>query len=363
MEETKLVDPPETIPIRPDEDFDHDRLAAYLRGKLPGSEGPLEIVQFAGGHANLTYLLRYGSVEYVLRRPPLGPVAPGSHDMAREYRCLSVLYQAYPLAPRAYLFCEDPSIIGASFFVMERRYGTVVRRVIPEKWGGGKDPVVNRKISEVLIDALADLHAVDPASVGLDKIGKPEGFLARQVDGWMARFERAKTKDLPIAREVHQWLQAHMPASPRPTLLHNDWRLDNMMLADDDPGRCVAVFDWDMCTVGDPLCDLGTLLTAWVEEREAPPGTSGGPVVMPSNTPGFMTRAEAVARYGKRHNVDVSNVPYYYVFGLFKMAVVVQQIYYRYHVGQTKDERFRTFGQAAEFLFHRAHEAAQSGTV
>lgn len=363
MPEQTIIDPPETIPIRPDEDFDHERLAAFLRGKLPGSEGPLEIVQFAGGHANLTYLLRYPSVEYVLRRPPLGPVAPGAHDMAREYRCLSVLYRAYPLAPRAFLFCDDASVIGAPFFVMERRYGIVVRRTIPEQWGGGRDPVVNRKISEVLIDALADLHAVDPASVGLDTIGKPEGFLARQVHGWMARFERAKTKEIPLAYELHSWLERHMPQSPHPTLLHNDWRLDNMMLAADDPGRCVAVFDWDMCTVGDPLCDLGTLLTAWIEEREAPAGSGAGPVGMPSNTPGFLTRAEAVERYGRRRGVDVSHVPYYYVFGLFKMAVVLQQIYHRYHLGQTKDERFRTFEQAAEILFYRAKEAAERGTV
>lgn len=362
MAEQQIIDPPETIPIRPDEDFDHDRLAAYLRGKLPGSDGPLEIVQFAGGHANLTYLLRYPGVEYVLRRPPLGPVAPGAHDMAREYRCLSVLYRAYPLAPRAFLFCEDSAIVGAPFFVMERRYGIVVRRTIPEPWGGGRDPVVNRKISEVLIDALADLHAVDPASVGLDQIGKPTGFLLRQIDGWMARYERAKTKEISLVAELHGWLHQNLPTSPRPTLLHNDWRLDNMMLASDDPGHCVAVFDWDMCTVGDPLCDLGTLLTAWIEEKEAPDG-SGGPVGMPSNTPGFMTRAEAVRRYGLRHGVDVSNVPYYYVFGLFKMAVVLQQIYHRYHLGQTKDERFRTFEQAAELLFYRAREAARQGTV
>src|SRR6266403_791990 len=185
---THPTDPPETIPIREGEDFDHARLGDYLAGKLPGSERPLQVVQFAGGHANLTYLLRYGATEYVLRRPPLGPVAPSSHDMGREYRVLSVLYKGYKYAPRAFLFCEDAALIGAPFFVMERRHGVVVRRSIPAQFGGGEDPVVNRRISEVLIDTLADLHDVDAKAVGLAELGKPEGFMRRQIDGWTARY-------------------------------------------------------------------------------------------------------------------------------------------------------------------------------
>jgi aminoglycoside phosphotransferase (APT) family kinase protein len=361
MADAHPVDPPETIPIRQDEDFDHDKLATYLRGKLPGSEQALEIVQFAGGHANLTYLLRYGDVEYVLRRPPLGPVAPSAHDMGREYRCLSALYKGYPLAPRAYLFCEDITLMGAPFFVMERRRGIVVRRAIPPQWGGGNDAAINRKISEVLIDALADLHAVEPRAVGLDTIGKPDGFMTRQIDGWYGRYERAKTKEMPITAEMRDWLHHNLPPSPTPTLLHNDWRLDNMMLDSNDPGRCVAVFDWDMCTLGDPFADLGTLLSAWLEAKEAPPGSSPAAVGMPSNTVGFMTRAEAVEHYGKRHNIDVSNVPYYFVFGLFKIAIVLQQIYHRYHLGQTKDQRFANFEQSAEMLFWRAKESSEKG--
>jgi aminoglycoside phosphotransferase (APT) family kinase protein len=356
-EHTPTGDPPETIPIREDEDFDHATLAAYLRGKLPDAEKPLDIVQFAGGHANLTYLLRCGETEYVLRRPPLGPVAPSSHDMGREYRVLSVLYKAYPPAPRAYLFCDDPAVIGAPFFIMERRRGVVVRRVVPPQWGGGADAAINRKISEVLIDTLADLHNVDPRAVGLETLGKPEGFMRRQVDGWMGRYERAKTKEVPIVGEMYGWLIANLPPSPTPTLLHNDWRLDNMMLDANDPGRCEAVFDWDMCTTGDPFADLGTLLSAWIEVGEG--GAGGGQVGMPSNTPGFLTRREAVERYGKRRGVDVSNVPYYYVFGIFKIAVVLQQIYVRYHRGQTKDQRFALFEQGAEMLFWKAKEASE----
>ena len=349
---------PETISIREGEDFDHARLVAYLRDKLPLADRPLEVVQFAGGHANLTYLLRYGDVEYVLRRPPLGPVAPTSHDMSREYRVLAVLYKGFRPAPRAYLFCDDATVIGAPFFVMERRRGIVVRRSIPAEYGGGNDAAINRRISEVLIDTLADFHDVDARAVGLGDLGRPEGFLRRQIDGWMGRYERAKTQEVPITAELYRWLCDHLPPSPTPTLLHNDWRLDNMMLDAKDPGRCEAVFDWDMCTVGDPFADLGTLLSAWTEASEG--GGTPGQVGMPSNVPGFLTRREAVERYGTRRGIDVSQVPFYYVFGIFKIAVVLQQIYYRFHVGQTKDERFQPFGQAAELLFWKAKERSET---
>jgi aminoglycoside phosphotransferase (APT) family kinase protein len=349
MADEKELIPPETIPIREDEDFDHHTLAAYLRGKLSGADQPLEIVQFGGGHANLTYLLRYGAQEYVLRRPPLGPVAATAHDMGREYRVLSVLYRAYPLAPRAFLYCDDAAVIGAPFFVMERRRGTVVRRVIPPAFGGGKDAAINQRISEALIDALADLHDVDYRSIGLETLGRPQGFLRRQIDGWFGRYERAQTRELQLVDDLVAWLRDREPASPPPALLHNDWRLDNMMLDATDAGRVEAVFDWDMCTLGDPLCDLGTLLASWMEAGEGLSGASAG--TMPSNLPGFLTRRAAVERYGARRDVDVSTVPYYYVFGLFKIGVVLQQIYHRYHLGQTKDARFANLDQVAEMLF------------
>jgi len=348
--------PPDSdlIAIREGENFDHDALHAYLRGKLDGSDRPLTIRQFGGGHANLTYLLRFGSdgdtVEYVLRRPPIGPVAASAHDMGREYRALSVLYRYFPQAPRAYLYCEDAGVMGAPFFVMERKHGVVVRRAVPEIFGSGKDPVANRKLSEVVIDALVAFHAVDPAASGLDKLGKPEGFLDRQVKGWTARYERAKTSEVAIVDEMARWLVDNLPASTQATLLHNDWRLDNMAVAEDDPGRCVAVYDWDMCTVGDPLADLGPLLAVWSEAGE----DSAGLAPMPSQTPGFMTREEAVRRYAERSGRDVSRIGWYFVFGTFKVGVVLQQIYHRYQMGQTKDERFAMFGAFAEALFHLA---------
>lgn len=344
----------DVIEVRDGEQLDVVRLADHLRGRLEGSERALSVRQFGGGHANLTYLLSFGegedAREYVLRRPPLGPVAPGSHDMHREYRALSKLWQGFEPAPRAFLYEEDQAVIGADFIVMERRDGVVVRATIPEVFGGGADAVANRKLSETVIDTLANFHAVDPAAVGLSDIGKPDGFLERQVTGWMGRFERAKTHDVPIADEVARWLETELPESPPTTLLHNDWKLDNMALDPADPGRCVAVYDWDMCTLGDPLADVGTLLGLWSNAGEGLAGSNP----MPTQSKGFMTREEAAIRYADRSGVALDRLPWYVCFGTFKMAVVLQQIYVRYHRGQTTDERFAGLGKVAEGLFRLA---------
>ena len=345
---------PDVIAVRAEERFDEARVAAYLRDRVEGGTWPLEVRQFGGGHANLTYLLRYADGdrvrEYVLRRPPLGPVAKGAHDMQREYRALSVLWQRFPYAPRALLYCDDPAIVGAEFLVMERLDGVVVRGVVPEVFGGGRDPVANRKLSEVVIDTLVELHQVDAAALGLDALGKPDGFLERQVRGWAGRYDRARTNDDPTPGELVRWLEENLPASPPPALLHNDWKLDNMAVAPDDPGRCVAVYDWDMCTVGDPLCDLGTTLCSWRAEGEEAPGLPGA---MPKGE-GFLSDAQGADRYCERSGTDRALVPYYQVFGMFKMAVVVQQIYFRFHAGQTHDARFAGMEAMARALFERA---------
>lgn len=348
---------PDVIPPRPGEEVDAVAVGRFLEGKIPGATGTPAIWQFPGGHANLTYLVVYpGAPHYVLRRPPHGDIPASAHDMGREYRVLSKLYQGFPAAPRAFGFCDDDAVLGRPFFVMERRRGIVVRREVPAVFGGGEDASQNRKLSQVVIDAMADFHGVVPQAIGLETLGKPDGFLARQVKGWTDRWMRAKTKDVAHEAEVIAWLQDRMPASPTPTLVHNDWRLDNMAVDEHDPGKCVAVFDWDMCTVGDPLTDLGTLLSAWIEPGE----TYAFLAAMPSTTPGFMTRAEAVARYGERSGRDVSQVPYYYIFGLFKMAGVLQQLYYRWHKGQTKDARMAMGEVGAEGLVALAWENIQN---
>jgi len=345
---------PETIDVRSDERFDERRVADYLRDKLEGADRRMVVRQFGGGHANLTYLLTFGdgdaAREYVLRRPPLGPVAKGAHDMGREYRALSRLWRAFAPAPRAHLLCEDPAVIGCDFLVMERRQGVVVRGRVPDAFGGGRDRVANRKLSEVVIDTLAELHAVDATALGLDSLGKPEGFLERQVRGWTERYERARTTDQAAPAEVASWLESNLPDSEPATLLHNDWKLDNMAVAPDDPARCVAVYDWDMCTVGDPLCDIGTSLCSW---RNPGDSAEGIPGTMPSGE-GFLTADEGAVRYCERRGIDSGLMPYYQVFGIFKMGVVIQQIYFRYHRGQTRDERFEGMESLAAALFDRA---------
>ena len=341
---------PELIEVRLDERFDESSLLGWIDGRLPDSAGPLQVLQFGRGKANLTYLLRFGDTEYVLRRPPLGPVAPSAHDMGREFRVLSTLWTAFPKAARAYLYCDDASVIGAPFFVMERRHGIVVQNGIPAVFGAGEDPTANRMLSEVVVDTLAEFHAVDPAAAGLGDLGKPEGFVRRQLEGWIGRWNEAKDADNPLADEIARWLVDNLPPETEVTLLHNDWRLDNMAVAEDDPGRCVAVYDWDMCTRGEPLADVGTVMAVWHDEGEMAPGLNP----MPTGTPGFMTRAEAIARYGEMSGRDLADIDWYVVFGTFKMAAVIQQIYIRWLRGQTKDERFAVMGEGAERLIELA---------
>lgn len=338
------------IDTRPEEGFDVAGVATFLEGKIDGAKGVPSVRQFSGGHANLTYLLSYPSVDLVLRRPPLGAVAPGSHDMGREFGVLSRLYRAFPPAPRAFVLCPDTSIIGAPFFVMERRHGVVVRGDVPEEFGSGRDPVANRKLSEVVIDTLAALHRVDPADCGLDAIGRPEGFLDRQVQGWMKRWEGARHEENETADRVAGWIADRIPSSPLPTLLHNDWRLDNMAVSPNDPATCTAVYDWDMCTRGDPLADLGTLLAVWYEGDEVPANLNP----MPTTVPGFMNRAEAVDRYHALTGFPVDDFGWYLVFGTWKVGVVLQQIFIRWHRGQTHDERFAAMASGASRLFELA---------
>jgi aminoglycoside phosphotransferase (APT) family kinase protein len=342
----------DVIEVRPEERFDENRLAEYLENEMEGDIAPLRVKQFSGGRANLTYLVEFGDGrQFVLRRPPLGPVAPGAHDMGREYRVLSRLWKAFPQAPRAHVYCEDPAVIGAPFFLMERREGVVVRETVPDRFGGGKDERANRALSAVVIDTLAEFHAVDPAACDLDDLGHPDGYLGRQVEGWLERWRRARHEDNPLADEVGTWLADHMPPSLEPTLLHNDWRLDNMAVSPDDPSVCVAVFDWDMATRGDPLSDLGTLFGSWHHRDELDERAHS---LMPVDVPGWMSRPEAIERYARLSGRDVSNMDWYIVFGTWKLGVVLQQIYIRYLRGQTSDPRFASMGDGAAKLFELA---------
>jgi aminoglycoside phosphotransferase (APT) family kinase protein len=328
--------PRDTRPVRAEESFDTAALAVYLQHEGILSGETLEIEQFPGGHSNLTFLVRAGKSEFVLRRPPLGPVAPKAHDMIREARLLRAIHPVFPLAPRPLAACEDASVIGAPFYLMERRRGLVVRRENPPEIGGSES--LRRRVGESVLDTLAELHLVDITRPPLSGIGKPAGFLDRQLAGWFGRWQRAQTRDLPAMDRLIAWLSSRKPDSAEAALLHNDYKLDNVMLDPAEPSRLVAVLDWEMSALGDPLIDLGLLLCYWPEASDPPARRDS---ISPVTTmPGWPTRAELVDRYAARLRRDVSSIAYYEIFALFKVAVVLQQIYHRYHLGQTTDERF-----------------------
>lgn len=348
----------DTIDVRPDEIFDETAVANYLKDKLAGADKTLRVRQFGGGAANLTYLLDYGTHEYVLRRPPLGPVAKSAHDMSREYKVLAVLHEQFPLAPRAFLYCEDTSLIGSDFFVMERRKGTVVRRKVPDHFATVED--AGRKMSAALVDALADFHAVDFEALGLGDLGRPEGFVERQIEGWYKRWHAAKVDDLEDMEAAYQWLRDNVPTTSAATLVHNDYKLDNVMLQEDDPGQMVAIFDWDMCTLGDPLCDLGSLLCYWTEPSD--PDHFKQMNMMPVDQVPFMSRKELVERYAEKSGRAVQEINFYHALGLYRLTVIIAQIYIRYKRGQTQDQRFAWFGDRIPMMARAAVEVMRGGS-
>lgn len=335
----------DTAPIRPEERFDEQVVAAHLRAAVPELVGDdaIEFEQFPGGAANLTYLARTRNRELVLRRAPLGPVAEGAHDMEREHRVLSRIWKAYAKAPRAYYYCADPDIMGKPFFVMERRRGHVIRNQWPPAFED--DESVRRHAAEELVDALAELHRVDPNEVGLGDLGRPDGFVQRQVDGWMRRWDAAKTREVPEMVTASDVLLTRLPDPQTTTILHNDFKLDNTMVS--ASGDLVAVFDWDMATRGDPLVDLGTLLAYWADPDDPtyPIFGARGVTLAP-----HMTKATVIERYAGATGFDVGMVRYYEGLALYRIAVIIEQIYARYAAGQTSDERFAAFERLAPIL-------------
>lgn len=333
----------DTRPVRASEQLDWGALDDYVRPRLAEVCGedfelsaPLVVEQFPGGHSNLTYLLRFGEREFVMRRPPFGPVPPKAHDMAREYRILEAVHPIYTLAPRPFLLCEDAGVAGATFYIMERRRGLIVRSEEPPELAGR--PAERRRVSACVVDALSQLHRVDIEAHGLVALGKPEGFVERQVRGWTGRWHGSQTSDLPEMDALAAWLVERLPPDPaRPTLVHGDFKLDNVMLDALDVGRLVGVFDWEMSAVGDPLVDVGLLLCYWVHTAALSRRDS---VASVTNRPGWFTRAELLERYGAQTKLDLTNISFYEVFAVFKVAVVLQQIFFRYHRGQTDDPRF-----------------------
>ena len=344
---------------RAGEELDPARLEPFLRSHFPGLAGPLTIEQFPSGHSNLTYLLRLGEREMVLRRPPFGSKVKTAHDMSREYRVLSKLHPAFPAAPKVLLYCEDESVLGSPFYLMEPIGGIILRKNLPP--GLEFSPETACKLSEAYIDNLARLHSLDYEAIGLGDLGKPQGYLERQVRGWIERYHGSRTHDLPEVAQISAWLNEHMPPASGVALIHNDYKYDNVVLDPADLTRIVGVLDWEMCTLGDPLSDLGTALAYWVEAQD--PEELQGITWGPTLCPGSLTRVQLVQRYAEKTGRDVSHMVFYLVFARFKVAVIVQQIYYRYHQGLTKDGRFAALLNVTRTLLRAAVRATETRSL
>jgi aminoglycoside phosphotransferase (APT) family kinase protein len=349
----------DTKPVRESENLDWANLELYVRPRLAEilkddfeRDAKLEVEQFSGGHSNLTYLLRYGSREFVLRRPPFGPVPPKAHDMAREYRLLAAIHPVFELAPRPFLLCEDASVIGSTFYVMERRRGLVIRKEEPQ--GLQSNPTLRAKMSEAMVDTLARLHAIDIDAQGLQNLGQPVGFVTRQVQGWTKRWHGSKTSDMREMEDLALWLEKRLPPEvEKHSIVHGDFKLDNVMFDAQDLSRVIAVFDWEMTALGDPLVDLGILLAYWVHICELTQEENGSlPCI--TNREGYFAREQIIEAYASQTGCDLTRIVFYEVFAVFKLAVVLQQIFYRYHKGQTNDPRFAGFDKRVAALAHLA---------
>ena len=343
-----------TRPVREEDAFAADAVAQWLRENAPEPDradlvGVPEVRQFSGGASNLTYLLRYPGRDLILRRPPAGAKARGAHDMHREFEIQAALKPVFPLVPTMVGFCGDEAVIGSQFYVMEKLDGTILRRDLP--WP--MTPADVSTLCERALDVLVDLHSVDVGAAGLAGLGRGDGYVGRQVAGWTDRFARARTDDTGDWSDVTGWLAAHQPADVASRLIHNDFRFDNLVLAPDDQLRIIGVLDWEMATVGDPLMDLGGALAYWVEADDDEFFAAFRR--QPTNAPGMWTRAEIVERYCARMGFPMTPARwrFYEVFGLFRLAVIAQQIWYRYALGQTTNEAYAVFGPAVAHLESR----------
>ena len=330
-----------------------EALRAYLAQALPSHEASasLTIERIRGGHSNETFYVTHDAEQYVLRRPPLGPLLPTAHDVGREYRVLCALAATNVPVPRPILLCEDTSVIGAPFYLMERIPGAVIRAKLPPAFA--EDEAARRGLGEALIDALAELHAVDWQAVGLDDFGKPQGYLERQLRRWTGQLDASRTRPLPDLDAVTAWLRAHLPESPPATIVHGDYRLDNLIVAPEPPARIRAIVDWEMATIGDPLADLGYLLSFWAEPDD-PLFALADAAWRVTAQPGFPTRAQLVARYAARTGRQLEHVSFYVALAIWKLAILLEGSYKRHLSGTTDDPFFATLDIGIPLLAARA---------
>lgn len=346
-------------PVRAGEELDWDALDQYLRSVIPGLRGEPAVSQFAGGNSNLTYRLEYANDDLVVRRPPFGTKAKSAHSMIREYRIMNELKPVYRAVPDTLCYSDDESIIGAEFYVMRKAQGQLIKETIPANWNFTATDT--RRFCIRFWEKLVELHQVDYVAAGLGDFGKPEGYVERQILGWNRRFERVFTPDVDEFGDVRQWLEDNMPEeSGRHAILHGDYRIDNVILGKEDPSTIVAVLDWELCALGDPLMDLGNSLAYWMQDDD--PQELRGLVMQPSDAPGMLTRREILDLYRRQTGLDTSDFTFYMVYGYWRVGVILQQIYFRYFNGQTRDKRFRTFGTATQCLGEHCQRLIKTGS-
>ena len=333
-----MIDQPTTV--RTGEELDLPSLERYLAQHLVDAKGPLVVEQFPSGYSNLTYLLRMGEQELVLRRPPFGATIKSAHDMGREYTVLTGLRSVYAKVPQPLLYCADESVLGAPFYVMERVRGIILRAQPP------RDLILSapvmKSLSEQAIDTLAEIHGLDVAAAGLADLGRPQGYTERQISGWTRRYRAAQTDEVATLEQIMPWLEQTMPGDSGATLIHNDYKYDNLILDPINLTRVIAVLDWEMCTIGDPLLDLGTTLGYWIEANDPPALIN---MFGLTKLPGNLNRQQVVERYQSASGREIKQPLFYYIYGLFKIAVIIQQIYARYRQGHTHDKRFAHLDQ------------------
>lgn len=336
--------------VRVGEELDCQKVGAFIRQHLPNLTGEPVIEQFAGGASNLTYLLRYPERDLILRRPPFGHRAKSAHDMLREANIMSALKPVYRYVPTVIATCSDPAIMDCDFYVMERLHGIIPRQNLPKDLTLSVEDT--RRLCLNVIDKMIELHQIDYQQAGLASIAKGAGYVARQVTGWSERYRQAKTEDVGDFENVMQWLHDKMPPQDLATcLIHNDFRFDNVVLNPENPTEVIGVLDWEMATLGDPLMDLGNTLAYWVQADDDAVFQSVRR--QPTHLAGMLTRQEVIAYYGEKTGYRVDHFDFYAIFGLFRLAVIVQQIYYRYFHSQTTNPAFADFGKFSNYLEKR----------
>ncbi len=343
---------------RPGEELDQQKLQDYLRDKVQGFENEISIRQFPGGYSNLTYFIQAGEYEYVLRRPPFGANIKSAHDMEREFMVLTKLHEAgFNKVPDAFHLCIDESVMGVKFYLMKRVKGVILRNRLPKDLVMDEDSF--RALSKATIDQLVKLHQIDIHSSRLDSLGKPDGYVQRQVEGWVKRYFNSQTDDIASMKEVAEWMPKNIPATLRSAFIHNDFKYDNLVLNPDNLNEIIAILDWEMATVGDPLMDLGTTLAYWAEPNDSEALRPFSLTWMPGN----FTRNEVVNYYRQQSGTPVDNMVFYYAFGAFKVGVICQQIYYRFKQGLTKDQRFAGLIYVINACGENARRAIERNTI